>query len=512
MPNTIDDVLNGDAQFAVVCGDATAILKSIPSGTISLTYCDPPYGLSSQNTADVVACLTAWLAGTVYTHHGPGFMGNDWDAFVPGPEAWREVYRVLKPGAYCVAYSSTRTVDLLGIAMRLGGLEPRNGWAWITGQGFPKNLDVGKALDKMAGATREVGPVDPARAGRLANQRGKYMTDAGWSAGNRTITVDPPATDAAKQWDGYGTDVKPSYEPIAVTRKPLDGTVASNVLTHGTGALNINAARLSTTDAQGRFPSSVALIHDEGCTQVGTTRVKGNRTDTRPDGDGGRKDKSQWRFRPTGATKRGFSDEDGLETTDVWDCTPTCAVRVLGEQSGQLTSGKGAVIRTLKPRATLGAESRPIGTEIPSYGDTGTGARFFYQGKASAKDRLAYLTCSPDCTAHNTVAPAKQADPDDPCPVCNNTRTVYLHPTVKPYDLAAYHARLLSLPLHTRPVAIVPFCGTGVEAKALLDVGFRVIAVDIDPRHVAMTLYRLLGEQPVPDPSTLTMDDLLGLT
>lgn len=444
---SLDDVLSGTAPFAVICGDATEVLKSLPSGSVHVCYCDPPYGLSSQNTADVVTCLTAWLSGNVYTHHGPGFMGADWDAFVPGPEAWREVYRVLKPGAYCVAYSSTRTVDLLGIAMRLGGLEPRNGWAWITGQGFPKNLDVGKALDKMVGAT-----------------------------------------DAAKQWDGYGTDVKPSYEPIVVTRKPLDGTVASNVLTHGTGALNINAARLGTTDAQGRFPSSIALIHDETCTQAGTTRVKGNRTDTRPNGDGGRKDKSQWRFRPTGATKRGFSDEDGLETTDVWNCTPTCAVRILGEQTGQITSG------------------------------TGTGARFFYQGKASAKDRLAYLTCSPDCTANNTVTPAKQSDPDDPCPVCNNTRTVYQHPTVKPYDLAAYHARLLSLPLHTRPIALVPFCGTGIEAKALLDVGFRVIAVDIDPRHVAMTLYRLNGEQPkretttvTTDPKTYTMEDLLGL-
>jgi hypothetical protein len=195
--------------------------------------------------------------------------------------------------------------------------------------------------------------------------------------------------------------------------------------------------------------------------------VKGNRTDTRPDGDGGRKDKSQWRFRPTEATKRGVSDEDGLETTDVWDCTPTCAVRVLGEQSGQITSG------------------------------TGTAARFFYQGKSSAKDRLAYLTCSPDCTANNTVVPAKQANASTPCPVCRNTRTVYLHPTVKPYDLAAYHAKLLSLPPHTRPVAVVPFCGTGIEARALLDVGFRVIAIDIDPKHVAMTAYRLSGEQPV---------------
>ena len=504
--STPTEVLFGKADFAVVCGDATDVLKSIPSNVAHVCYCDPPYGLSSHGTEDVLACLAAWLEGKVYTHGGRGFMGKEWDAFVPGPEVWREVYRVLKPGAYCVAFSSTRTVDLLGISMRIAGGEMREGWAWIQGQGFPKNHDVSKAIDKQ---------------------------------------------DAAKQWSGYGTTTKPAYEPLVVTRRPLEGTVANNVLTHGCGALNIDAARITTTEnlnggafpknktdrhdgaenwrykiggagefvqPPGRFPSNLALIHEGGCVRVGTNTVQGNRTDTRPEGDGGRTDKTQYRMRPTETTKRGYSDNDGTETVDEWHCTDTCAVQVLSEQSGDRSSpwhgNQKGNTKGRKGGMRFGGREQKE-TSKHEFGDLGTAARFYYQGKASPSDRLAYLTCSPDCTANNTVSPIKDIN-GKVCPVCNSSRTVYQHPTVKPYDLAAYHARLLSLPEHVGAVAIVPFCGTGIEARALFDLGFRVIAIDIDPRHVAMTLYRLTGAQPRlvtgTPPTTTTLDDLLGLT
>ena len=144
---TIEDVLAGRATWAVVCGDAVEVTSGLPEACAHVCYCDPPYGLSEQRTSDVVACLGAWMRGEVYTHQRAGFMGKGWDAFVPGPEAWRAVHRALKPGGYCVAFSSTRTVDLLGIAVRLAGFEMRQGWSWIGGQGFPKSLDVSKAID-----------------------------------------------------------------------------------------------------------------------------------------------------------------------------------------------------------------------------------------------------------------------------------------------------------------------------------------------------------------------------
>jgi site-specific DNA-methyltransferase (adenine-specific) len=129
----IDAVLDGTARYAVLCGDATEVMKIVPSETIHVSYNDPPYGLSEQTTESIVECLRAWLDGKVYTHGKNGFMQTGWDAYVPGPEAWREVNRVLKPGGYNVSFSSTRTVDLLGMAIRLAGFELREGMSWIQG-------------------------------------------------------------------------------------------------------------------------------------------------------------------------------------------------------------------------------------------------------------------------------------------------------------------------------------------------------------------------------------------
>ena len=619
--STPEEVLAGTAPFAVVCGDATEVLKSLPADAFHVCYCDPPYGLSSQDTNDVVACLTAWLSGKVYTHSGTGFMGKEWDAFVPGPEAWREVYRVLKPGAYCVAFSATRTVDLLGVAMRLAGLEVRNGWAWVFGQGFPKSLDVSKAIAKRAGGavrareaiawvkeererqglsrndleTRIFGRCDgnvrnwedgisiprPGLWTSIRDALGHASSpfDVDMERGDDVVSVEDgnygyqpsgerwresreirePTTDLAKQWEGYGTDTKPAYEPLVVTRKPLDGTVASNVLAHGCGALNIDGARIQHTTVNGgnladnphlldtikqgaqvapsayvirkedsessvhpagRFPSNLALVHDEGCVRVGTVKVRGGNDPRRADGT--RSPSTTFGLNEHSGNHAGYADPDGTGTVDEWQCTETCAVAELGRQ-GAAAGVHGAGSARGGGLGTEGRKSMfiPNGeTNGSRYGDTGTAARFFYQAKASAKDRLAYLTCDPTCTGHNTVAPAKDAS-EKVCPVCKSPRTVYLHPTVKPYELALHHAKLLSLPPHVQPVAVVPFCGTGIEARALLDAGFRVIAIDIDPRHVAMTTYRLSGEQPVreepvpretPAPVTapLTLDDLFG--
>ncbi len=193
----------------------------------------------------------------------------------------------------------------------------------------------------------------------------------------------------------------------------------------------------------------------------------------------------------------------------------------------------GITQTTLNPKSWCGCAPPVISStttlEPLEDNDFAQTARFKYAPKASAHDRLAYLTCTDSCPAHDTVVPAKEAKDRAPnCPLCNQPREVYQHPTVKPYGLAIYHAKLLSLPPHTNPIAIVPFCGTGIEAKALLDVGFRVIAIDIDPRHVAMTQYRLggvgvtvvaVGDAPpattttteVPATDTTSFEDLLGL-
>lgn len=552
---TPDDVLAGQAQWCVVEGDATAVLAAIPGDSAHVCYSDPPYGLSDHGADDVLRCLQAWLSGQVYTHGGRGFMGKEWDAFVPGPEVWREVYRVLKPGAYCVAFSSTRTVDLLGIAMRIAGGEMRDGWAWLQGQGFPKNLDVSKAIDRADGAEREGDRSAHGHSGKSLWSNGTSRCDhcgksLGGQPGNCRCPASAAVTDAGKQWSGYGTTTKPAYEPLVVTRRPLEGTVASNVLAHGCGTLNIDGARIGYEATQdpasnplyrkmagyananasdvgsssfemkdgsgernpcllGRFPANLALVHDEGCELVGHATVKTGMATLKSTETGAEIGSYSGGLRRQEHGEYGFADSDGMEIVDEWRCTETCAVAELARQSGDLASCKS--FRRGEKSGNVSCWSDGIGDKAgdisKNYGDRGSAARFFYQGKAANSDRLAYLSCVEGCSRHGSVCgaestrkavreankalPPEKRERAFPCPQCGQRATVYEHPTVKPYDLAAYHARLLSLPVHVRPVAIVPFCGTGVEARALLDVGFRVIAIDIDPRHVAMTKHRL---------------------
>ena len=521
---TVAEVLAGEARFAVVCGDAVEVFRALPDECAHVAYCDPSYGLSEQRTADVVECLRAWLDGRPYVHKRAGFMGHEWDAFVPGPEAWREVFRALKPGAYCVAFSSTRTVDLLGIAVRLAGFEQREGWAWVTGQAFPKSLDVSKAIDAAEGAKREVVGSKAGLPGYREGETGdNEVYGAGLANGSAKCAITAPATPAAAQWSGYGTATKPAFEPLIVARKPLDGTVAANVQRYGCGALNIDAGRIAAggpspsverresaarsgwdnrgggimddrTDPArysaphageqlGRFPASLALVHSEGCERVGVRKVATGTAVNRnrnPD-----KLASWYGTRRPQTEDAGHADADGMETVDEWRCVDGCAAKVLGEQSGESASSVG------KPRGAGHGEGWGMTKTGAEHSDHGTAARFFFNAKASAAARLAFVSCTPGCAAHETVIGAREARARSTCPACGAARAKHEHATVKPLDLARYHARLLSLPAHVAPVALVPFCGTGVEARALLEVGFRVIAVDLDARHCAMTRHRL---------------------
>jgi hypothetical protein len=150
--------------------------------------------------------------------YGLSFMGKAWDYDVPGVDVWREVLRVLKPGGHLLAFAGTRTQHRMAVAIEDAGFEIRDMIAWVYGSGFPKSLDVSKAIDKAAGAEREA-----------------------------------PATPEAQQWAGWGTALKPALEPITVARKPFKGTVAANVLQHGTGALNVDGCRVGSEDMSSQW-------------------------------------------------------------------------------------------------------------------------------------------------------------------------------------------------------------------------------------------------------------------
>lgn len=231
------------------------------SNSIDSVVTDPPYGLSKE--PDIVEVLTKWLNGEPYDHGHGGFMGKTWDSFVPHPDIWREVYRVLKPGGHALVFAGTRTQDLMTIALRLAGFEVRDVIEWLYFSGFPKSMDVSKAFDRRAGAERKVVGTSNRGAGNTLDSVWVQEVGGGIYDGNsRTFKITAPATELAKKWDGWGTALKPAHEPIIVVRKPLIDadtgrklTVVDCVEKYGTGAINIDGCRVYT-DWESEYPPS----------------------------------------------------------------------------------------------------------------------------------------------------------------------------------------------------------------------------------------------------------------
>ena len=230
------------------CGDMLAVLPSLSADSIDACVTDPPYHLQSIHKRFAAKgrdeTSERYAAGP-YGRHATGFMGKQWDgggvAF--DPATWAEVYRVLKPGAHLLAFGGTRTSHRMACAIEDAGFEIRDTILWLYGSGFPKSHDVSNGIDRAAGVERQV--IGPNRydARRSGTDLGR-MNDDGWEPSQRIDTA--PATDAARQWQGWGTALKPACEPIILARKPLsEDTIAANVLKWGTGAINIDGCRIA---------------------------------------------------------------------------------------------------------------------------------------------------------------------------------------------------------------------------------------------------------------------------
>lgn len=404
--------------------------------------------------------------------YGLSFMGREWDHDVPGPEYWTEVKRALKPGGHLLAFGGTRTWHWLTVAIEEAGFDVRDCLSWMYGTGFPKSHQFSRKTN-------------------------------GGGAG----------------WDGWGTALKPGWEPIVLAMKPTDGTFAENALEHGVAGLNIDGCRIAANpdeqDASrehdgasyedvaegyqrpgsscyvdktdwhmpdnGRWPANVTLSHTRWCRKVGTRRVRNpkHRTASPKDQEAGVNTPFG-----TGGEDRAdydYADEDGMEEVEDWDCPPSCAVRQLDEDSGERPAG--APLTGNEPRSdgfsgeVYGEGMSPRSFE--SYGDTGGASRFYYCAKASRSEREAGL---PDVEGR-----ANQ------------------HPTVKPIDLCRWLVRLVTRPDHT---VLDPFMGSGSIGCAAVQERRDYVGLDLEPEYVEIARQRIKHWHP--DQRDLFLDRVRG--
>lgn len=248
-------------RWTLLRGDCLEVLKKLEDNSIDACVTDPPYGLSDD--VDIRKVIRHWFVGKDYKHDKAGFMGAEWDSFVPGPEIWREVYRVMKPGAHLLAFTGSRTMDLMGFSIRFAGFEMRDTlMAWVYKTGKPKTLDISKGIDAYFKVERKVVERRVRRSGGFHIRTG----DDHEVEDNVTEATSPEA----KHWDWWHTGIKPAFEPVLVARKPLsEGTVVENVLKHGTGGMNIGACRLPPDPETGaqKWPSNTFFCHHPLCAE-----------------------------------------------------------------------------------------------------------------------------------------------------------------------------------------------------------------------------------------------------
>lgn len=406
-------------MVALHLGDCLEALKGLPDNSVDAIVTDPPYGLS--------------------------FMGKKWDYDVPSVDVWAECLRVLKPGGHLLAFAGTRTQHRMAVRIEDAGFEIRDMIAWVYGSGFPKSLDVSKAIDKAAGAEREV-------LGRATKARSTSGASALPTMGGETVyqswDITAPATDAARQWQGWGTALKPALEPITVARKPMGGTVAANVLEHGTGALNIDACRVP---AGGEQP--------KGSGARESWRAMEGRTDLQPHDGNVTPEAGRW---PANIIHDG-SDEVLAQFPE----TKSGGYPPEGGQRSQVaTYGK----------PTARGEQKFTSSE-------GSAARFFYCAKASKRDRDEGLGGFGKGTADD----GRNTPIDNPY-LRGKTERANTHPTVKPTDLMRYLCRLVTPP---GGVVLDPFMGSGSTGKAAVQEGFRFIGVEKDPDYLRIAKARI---------------------
>jgi len=484
--------------ITIYLGDCLAVLRGLPPSSTDAIVTDPPYGLA--------------------------FMGKRWDYDVPAVAVWEECLRVLKPGGHLLAFAGTRTQHRMAVNIEDAGFEIRDMIAWVYGSGFPKSLDVSKAIDKRGGAQvawfgpwfrkwredngvtqKQVAALFPSKTGGLTGcvanwelglnmptpeqfnlirdtfslpfasieeaerevvgQDTKARSTSGKSAlptiGGNTVyetwAITAPSTDAAKQWEGWGTALKPALEPITVARKPLVGTVAENVLAHGTGAINVDGCRVGMTD------EDRAVVNNRSGGDQGDNEWQGPPS-ARPVG-------ARFTAATAGRWPANLIHDGSDEVVGLFPQTTSGRLGV-GHGSG---NAFGVGNNNKKPRA--------IGSEYGN--DSGSAARFFYCAKASKADRDEGCEGLEERKAGSLNM---RTDAHSERNGMNTEPRRNGHPTVKPTALMRYLCRLVTPP---GGVVLDPFMGSGSTGKAAVLEGFRFIGIEREAEYVEIARTRI---------------------
>jgi DNA modification methylase len=404
--------------MTVLHGDCREVMLTMPDNSVDAIITDPPYEL--------------------------GFMGKSWDSTGVAYDitVWQECLRVLKPGGHLLAFGGSRTYHRLACAIEDAGFQIRDQIMWVYGSGFPKSLNISKAIDKDAGAEREVVGKDKAGTGL------GLMDKSSTIGGEFDITA--PATAEAKQWEGWGTALKPAHEPIVMARKPLDGTVAQTVLTHGTGGINIDGCRVGRADG------------DDSSAGNRTANFATQETMSGGNGSGG------WSQNDMGRFPANFIHDGSDEVLELFP-----------QSNGGAFPKKSNVPTGRHYEGGWGAVDNGLRTEM---GD-GSAARFFYCAKASKKDR------------NEGLDGFAEKRPDEPTVTGMGTfeekgvaKQANHHPTVKPTDLMRYLCRLVTPPNGT---VLDPFTGSGSTGKAATLEGFNFIGIEQSAEYVEIATARI---------------------
>ena len=412
-------------------GDCIEVMNAMPPESVDAIVTDPPYGL--------------------------GFMGKKWDGLPPSLEWAEACYRVLKPGGHIAAFGGTRTWHRLAVAIEDAGFEMRDSLAWLYGSGFPKSLDVGKAIDRMAGVEREViGSKITGNAKQSSSRTGEFAD--GKHGGQQVVDVTAPATPEAEQWDGWGTALKPAFEPIVLARKPLAAkTVARNVLEHGTGAINVDACRIGTDDnLNGGGYSDTATTGTfllNGAGSVDELRALAAAGEKTPNG----RDAQATLVRALASKER---VGEYVQPSGRWPANVVLdqhAAAWVDEQSGHQKDGT----RTSGPRS-IGSGFIYSGHKSPEsvpeigYGGSGGASRFFYTAKAPKRER----------------------------PNVDGVQ----HPTVKPLAIMRWLIRLVTPP---GGVVLDPFAGSGTTIEAAIIEGFNPVGIEMEADYLPLIQHRI---------------------